>query len=144
MLVGVLLFVVHFGLLHAWTGAMLNLIEAGMVYVSFKKDTEPWAQKKFWPYIFIILFVISGLITARTLVSILPVVAQIFGTIAFWQTSPRAIRCIMLIPRPLWFIYNFSVGSYAGMTTEILILLSVLIGIARFDISGMRTKHVKG
>ena len=140
MLAGLLIFFVHFVLLNAWTGALMNLIEAAVVFVSYKKETDGWAKKKFWPYIFIILYVVAGLLTAKALIDFLPVVAQIVGAIAVWQTSPRSIRFIMLIPRPLWFTYNLIVGSYAGMTTEIFILISVLIGIWRFDVLKKREK----
>ncbi len=135
-----MLFVVHYLLLNAWIGALMNLIEAGMVFVAYKKEAKSWAMHKFWPYIFILLFVVAGLFTSRALVDFFPVLAQIFGTIAVWQTNPRSIRFIMLAPRPLWFIYNFIVGSYAGMAAEIFILLSVLTGIVRFDILGKPTK----
>ena len=140
MLVGLILFVIHYSLLHAWTGALMNLIEAGVVFVSYKKETDSWAKWKFWPYVFICLYVIAGIGTAKSTVDFLPIVAQVFGALAVWQTNPRAIRFLMLIPRPLWFIYNFMVGSYAGMTTEILILSSVLIGIIRFDVLKQKEK----
>ena len=140
MLVGLVLFVVHYALLGAWIGSLMNLIELAMVFVAFKKETDAWAQKKFWLYVFIALFIAAGAFTAKSLVDFLPVIAQIFGTIAVWQTNPRAIRFIMLAPRPLWFIYNLAVGSYAGMTTEVFILLSILIGIVRFDILGRSEK----
>ncbi len=140
MLVGLLFFVLHYSLLHAWTGALMNLVEAGVVFVSYKKETREWAQKKFWPYVFILLYILAGILTAKSRVDFLPIVAQIFGALAVWQTNPRTIRFLMLIPRPMWFTYNFVVGSYAGMTTEILILASVLIGILRFDILKQKEK----
>lgn len=141
MLVGLILFVIHYSLLHAWTGALMNLVEAGVVFVSYKKETQAWAKKKIWLYIFILAYIISGAFTTKSFVDFLPVVAQIFGALAVWQTNPRAIRFLMLIPRPLWFTYNFVVGSYAGMTGELLILASVLIGIVRFDILGKFAKR---
>jgi len=140
MLCGLVLFVVHYFLLRAWTGALMNFIESGMVYVSYQKETKIWAKQKFWPYIFILLFIVAGLITSRTLVGVFPVLAQILGTIAIWQKNPRTIRFIMLTPRPLWFLYNFVVGSYAGMTTEVFIFLSVVTGIVRFDFLGKSNK----
>lgn len=136
MLTGLLLFVVHYVLLGALTGAMMNLIEAGVVFVAYKRETEKWAQYKYWPYIFIIAFIIAGYITGKNLIDGLPIIAQIAGTIAVYQSRPRAIRFIMLIPRPLWFFYNFTVGSQAGMIAEVFILASVLIGILRFDFLG--------
>lgn len=140
MLTGLILFVIHYSLLHAWTGALMNLVEAGIVFVSYREETDSWAKRKFWPYVFILLYIIAGIITAKSTVDFLPIVAQIFGAIAVWQINPRAIRFLMLLPRPLWFVYNFTVGSYAGMTGEILILTSVLIGILRFDILNQKEK----
>jgi len=134
MLVGLILFVIHYCLLTAWTGALMNVVEAGVVFVSYKKETQAWAKKKVWLYVFALLYIVAGIITAKSPVDFLPIIAQIFGAIAVWQTNPKTIRFLMLAPRPLWFIYNFTVGSYAGMTGEILILTSVLIGILRFDI----------
>lgn len=134
MLVGLILFVIHYGFLNAWTGALMNLVEAGVVFVSYKKETDLWAKHRFWLDIFVVTYVVAGIITAKSFIDFLPIVAQVFGAIAVWQKNPKAIRFLMLIPRPLWFIYNFTVGSYAGMTAETLILASVLIGIIRFDI----------
>ena len=140
MLVGLVLFVVHYLLLNAWTGALLNLVEAGVVYVSYKKESTSWARQKFWLYIFVLLFVVSGLVVSRTLIDLLPVIAQIIGVIGVWRNDPREIRFIMLVPRPLWFLYNLSIGSYAGMATEVFIFLSLVIGIFRFDIFGRSKK----
>lgn len=133
-LVSVSLFVVHYFLLNAWTGALMNLIEVGVVFVAYQKETKMWAQHKLWPYFFSFCFIGAGILTSTTYMGSLPVIAQIFGIVAVWQNNPKAIRFIMLVPRPLWFIYNFTVGSYAGMATEIFIFLSVAVGITRFDI----------
>ena len=134
MLTGLVLFVIHFALLHAWTGALMNAVEALVVFVAYKKETMTWAKHKAWPYIFILTYVLVGLLTQHSLINSLPIIAQIFGAIAVWQTNPKTIRGLMLIPRPLWFVYNLAVGSYAGMTAEIVILASVVTGIIRFDI----------
>jgi len=143
MLIGVSLFVIHYALLGAWTGSMMNLIEACVVFVSYKKETKKWAANKAWPYILSLAYILAGLLTAHQLTSYLPVVAQIFGAIAVWQTNPRRIRYIMLVPRPLWFTYNFLVHSQAGIVAEIFIFLSVITGIIRFDIlkQGPKTKR---
>ncbi|MEK7594589.1 MAG: YgjV family protein [Patescibacteria group bacterium] len=141
MLVGISLFVIHYALLGAWIGSLMNIIEAITVFVAYKKETDSWAQKIFWLYAFVAIFIIAGALTAKSLVDFLPVLAQIFGTIAVWQTKPRNIRLLMLVPRPLWLIYNIAVGSYAGITAEVFILLSVLVGILRFDILGKPEKH---
>lgn len=143
MLTGVLLFVVHYALLGAWTGSLMNLVEAGMVFIAYKKETEAWAGRIFWLYLFIGLFVAGGILTAKSWIDFLPVLAQAFGAIAVWQTSARAIRFLMLVPRPLWFLYSVPVGSYAGMVTELFIFVSVVVGIMRFDILPLVTGRKK-
>ena len=134
MLIGVALFVLHYALLRAWIGSVMNLIEAAMVFVAFKKETTKWAKKRLWLYVAIGAYVITGALTAKTVIDALPVLGQILGTIAVWQSKPRTIRFIMLAPRPLWFAYNLVVGSYAGVAAEVFILASVLVGIVRFDV----------
>lgn len=143
MIIGVLLYVLHYIFLHAWIGAIMNFLEAGVVYVSHQKETKKWAKKKYWPYVFIILFIVAGEVTSKTFIDTLPILAQTLGTIAVWQKSNKSIRFIMLTPRPLWFAYNFVFGSYAGMASEIFIFLSVVTGIIRFDIFGKSTKANK-
>lgn len=144
MLAGLLLFMLHYSLLGAWTGALMNLIEAGVVFIAYKKDTAKWAQHPAWLYAFIGLYVIFGVVSFKGWVDILPVVAQAFGAIAVWQTNARAIRFLMLVPRPLWFTYNLVVGSQAGVVAEIFISASVLIGIIRFDILPLIPGFKKG
>ncbi len=142
MLIGLFLFVIHYSLLGAWVGAMMNLIEAGVVFVAYKSESDAWAKNKYWPFIFISTFILAGFLTGKIFIDNLPIIAQIAGTIAVYQKRPRIIRFIMLIPRPLWFLYNFTVGSTAGMIAEIFILTSVLIGIVRFDILGQKESRV--
>ena len=66
--------------------------------------------------------------------SVFPILAGIADTFCLWQRDAKSIRFLTLVPRPFWSLYVFLVGSYAGMTTEILVLSSVLIAIVRFDI----------
>lgn len=141
MLIGLALWVVHYSLLGAWTGSLMNLIEAITVFVAYKKEKSKWAKNKTWLYVFISAFIIVGAITYSSIIDLMPIIAQIFGTIAVYQKNPKIIRLIMIIPRPLWFTYNLMVGSYAGMAAEVLIFLSVIIGILRFDI--LKKKELK-
>jgi hypothetical protein len=139
MFAGVLLFVIHYSLLRAWTGAAMNGIEAGIVYISYKKENSVRAKNRLWLYVFIGLYILAAALTVRKAVSLLPVLAQIAGAIAVWQKSPRTIRYIMLIPRPLWFTYNLAVGSHAGVVAEMFIFISVIAGIVRFDLLKRKT-----
>lgn len=132
------IFTLHFGLLHAWTAVAMNGIAAIRTYIFYAKDTTKWAKSNLWYYFFIFTFVFAGLITWEGYHSLLPTSAMIVDTTAQWKKETKSIRRIMIIPRPLWFIYNFIVGSYAGMATEIIVLFSILVGIVRFDIKSKK------
>ncbi len=141
LLAGALLFTVHFSLLGARTGALMNLIAIGVTFVAYKKGTAAWANRPVWLYVSIGLYVLCGMLIYQRPIDTLPVIGQIFGAIAVWQTNPRIIRFIMLLPRPLWFIYNLAVGSQAGVVAELFITSSVVIGIARFDVIPLLSSH---
>jgi len=96
-----------------------------------------------WLYLFLFTFGLAGIITWEGYYSLLPICAMVIDTIAQWNKETKLIRVIMLIPRPLWFVYDFVVGSYAGMTSEILVLCSILIGIFRFNIRPKKLLHRK-
>jgi hypothetical protein len=134
LIAGLILWVVHYSLLNAWTGSVMNAIEAAAVCVSFQKDTKTWAQWKLWPYVFAVAYVSTGIATGISVVNFLPIVAQVIAVVAVWQIKPRRIRLLSLLPRPLWFVYNLIVGSYAGILAELFITISIVAGIIRHDL----------
>lgn len=128
------IFAIHFGLLEAWTAVVINVIAAIRTYIFYAKDTQKWAKSALWYYFFIFTFGFAGFIVWEGYHSLLPISAVIIDTFAQWKKDTKSIRFIMLMPRPLWFIYNFIVGSQAGMITEVIIVFSIVLGILRFDV----------
>lgn len=133
-IIATIVFTLHYYLLHAWIAVAMNAIEALRTILFYQKDMKVWAQHPVWMYISMGAFILAGLIIWTDYSSLLLIIATVVDTFALWKSSTRSIRFLMLISRPLWFVYNFLVGSYAGMTTEVLVLASVLIGIVRFDV----------
>lgn len=136
MMLGQLLFVVHYGLLSAWTAATLNCIAALRGALYSKRDSSPYLTKNHIIYIFITAFIIAGYYTWEGPRTLLFVIAQSVESIIFWIKKPQIVRLGSLAPRPLYFSYNFIVSSYAGILVESFLFCSVLIGIARFDLPG--------
>ena len=127
------LFFLHFALLGAWTGAVMNIITALRSYIFKERFTQAWAGKKIWLYLFIIIFTVAGILTWEGYRSLLPIIGMIFGTIAFWMKSPRQIRIMVLFASPCWIAYNLIVHSYPGLLTEILTISTVIIAMIRFN-----------
>ncbi|MFC1579797.1 YgjV family protein [Thermodesulfobacteriota bacterium] len=131
-------FVLHFVFLGAWTAVAMNAISAVRTCVFHQKDSKGWAKKRIWFYSFFALFWIVGFLVWEGPYSLFPILAMSAETIGLWMEKTRHIRLFSLIPRPLWFIYCFIVGSYAGMLTETFVFCSIIIGIFRFDLPEMR------
>lgn len=134
-------FVIHFVLLGAWTAVAMNAISAVRTYVFHQKDKKDWAKKRIWFYLFFALFWVTGFLVWEGPYSLFPILAMSAETIGLWMEKARYIRLLSLIPRPLWFIYSFIVGSYAGMVTETFVFCSILIGIFRFDVSKAKKRE---
>ena len=119
----------HYLLLGATVGAIMNILGILRTYLYIKYE----GNKKIL-VAFLIIFPISVLITSEGLISIFPLIGMIAGTIAFWMSNPKYIRLISLICNPAWIIYALFIGSHQGVINESILLMSVLIGIYRFDI----------
>ena len=133
-------YVIHFLLLGALTGFIMNLISIARCYVFYNKEKE-WASKKIWLYFFMVLATLGAVFTWKNSFSILPMIGMCVGTASFWMNNPKHIRLLILISPPCWFTYNLISGSIAGMITEIFSLTSVVIGIIRFDIMKPSSKN---
>lgn len=132
--IGQICFALHFGLLGAWIGSIMNVISALRSFIFSYRERKSWASNRFWLYFFLLVFWISGLKLWVNFYSILPIIAQSIETLGFWMKKTKMIRFINLLPPSLWFFYNCEVGSWAGIITVVVYFCSILVGIIRFDI----------
>lgn len=128
-----LLFTVHYILLGAYTGAIMNLLGAfrSLVYANRSKK---WASSVIWPILFSIAFLISGILTWDNVFSIFPLIAMLMSSVVLWIEQPKINRMLSLPTSTCWLIYNIKTVSIAGIVTEIFVLTSIIIGIFRLDI----------
>ncbi len=136
-------FSVNYFMLGAIVGGALNFI--GMIRAAvffFKEKTN--ANGKGWLAFFIIASAASYPIaftafgkaaSIRNLViEILPVTAMLLETVGLRIGSAKAVRKLGLLSSPMWLTYNCFSGSIGAIATEILNLISIVVGIIRFDI----------
>lgn len=133
------LYAIHFGMIGASTAMVLNGLAVARCYVFYK--VKPKAKNRWIVYCFLVANIIAGIAFWEGAISLLAIFGSMFGIIAGWQRNPKMIRRYALLPPPLWFIYDFVMGSYAGMTVEVIRFASNLIGQLRFD--GHHKKHLR-
>ncbi len=126
------LFCIHFALLGAYVGAMLNAIAALRAFVFGQKD-RPWAKNKFWLVFFTVVCIAAGVLTWDTVFSALPILGMVFTTVAFWIEDPVLVRRLSFPSSPCWLIYNLVNGSWAGVMTESFVICSILVAMWRYE-----------
>lgn len=127
------LFAVQYFLLGAYTGTAMNLIGCirNMVFADMveKKKNTIWAR---------ILFsvIILGFIafTWDGPKSMLSGIAKTVSTFAYGSSRTSLVRALTLCTSAAWLIYNYIVGSNAGVVCEALTLISIVVGIVRIDL----------
>lgn len=136
-------FAVSFFMLGAKVGGLLNTVGA-LRSVVYYFDKKLHANSVVWFIIFIVLFASSYPLTflafntpmnlSNFIIEVLPVVAMIVATIAIRIGSSKVVRGLGLISSPLWLTYNCFSGSIFGIASEILNLISIIVGIIRLDL----------
>ncbi|MBQ8431463.1 MAG: YgjV family protein [Clostridia bacterium] len=141
-LFGALFFVVHFGLLGAIMGCMLNLIAAVRSLI-FANAERTHANHPAWLALFIAIYIGTYVLTftvfeepvtlPNLLLQILPPIAMVFSTVSFRTKNAGTVRKLCLFCSPLWLIYNIFNLSISGILTETISLISIVTGILRLD-----------
>ena len=137
------LFAIHYLILGAYAGFLLNTI-AVFRGIVFYKDNRSDKAGKLWVAIIIALCLIAyGLTftlfkTPPTLTNLilesLPAIGMIVLTISFNMTNAGQIRSLGFVNSACWLTYNIAHLSIGGIGCEILCVISIIIGILRHDI----------
>ena len=142
-LFGSALFAVSFFLLGGITGALLNLVAAARALV-YRYRLRLHAEHILWLFGFIALYLLCYLATftlggtepiaKNLIIEVLPVIGMTASNIGFRMREARAIRLLGLISSPCWLTYNIVAGSIGAILCEVISLVSIAVGILRFDI----------
>ncbi|MBI3573535.1 YgjV family protein [Candidatus Kaiserbacteria bacterium] len=127
------LFIIHFALLSAWTGALTNVIVVARNWVFARKEIHAWAKHTGWVLFFCIVSVGTLYFSWQGFISLLPVTSVLLGIYARWQEKAAQIRAYGLVGCLLWIPYTIVVHSYAGTLTQLVIAGGIIFGIFQHD-----------
>lgn len=127
-------FGIHFAMIGAYTGSVLNIISALRAVVFYFKGKKAWASLPAWPWIFIGLFAVSTAFTWEGALSILPFLGCAVYTYSLNLKNASLARKFIWLSSPMWLVYNAASGSVGGAVTEIINLFSIIIAVLRLDI----------
>ena len=142
-LFGGALFSVNFFMLGAYVGGILNLIGTFRAIVYSNREKFK-ADSIFWLVLFILLYISSYILSFTAfgkeftlfyaVIELFPVIAMTATTLGFRSNKAKTIRLFALISAPSWLIYNIVFVSIGAIICEVFSLISIIIGIIRYDI----------
>ena len=132
-------FVVNMFMLHAYMGALLNII--GVVRAAVYANKEKIKNIRLCAGLFIAAFVLSygavftvfgkELNLINVVVELLPLMAMTAMTVAFSLPSAQTVRRFALFSSPCWLIYNCFNLSVGGILCEAFSIVSAVIAMIR-------------
>lgn len=125
------LIAIQYFLLNALTGAVvsvINVIRCLIFYFYKKKNMKP---SVFFLVVFIIIAVVSGILTWQSIFSIIPIIAAIIFTYGLWQDNVKVTKICTALTAGNWTIYNVIVKAYVGAIQSIAETTSAIIAIIR-------------
>jgi len=141
-LIGSALFTVHFFMLGAYMGGLLNAIGIVRALVFLYKDKLK-SDHIAWLFGFIGIYAICYFLTftvfrtpfnfKNAIVEILPVIGMTAVTIAFGCKTPKNTRLLGFVSSPCWLIYNIVSLSIGAICCEVISLISIAVGYLRLD-----------
>lgn len=144
--IGNALFALQFILLSGISGAAALLITMVRNLLYMKADSAEWASKKFWPWLFAVIYLAVGIWQWDSWKDILPLTACLLCCFVYWNRNARHIRTANLfVASPCWITYDILVGTWGGIINEILTMGSILISIKRYGWKnlGMDPEEIK-
>ena len=149
-LIGGSLFCINYFMLGAISGGLLNIVSVIRAIVFLNKDKVK-ANHPAWSIGFTACYLISYASVflvfgkeptfANFFFELLPVIAMVLSLISFRYNDATHIRLYGLACSPCWLTYNIANNSIGAIICEILNLISITIGIIRYDIIGKKKKN---
>lgn len=126
------LWTAQYALLKGYTGAAIALI--GVIRsIVFLNEGKKWANGKKWLVVFLVLSLLSGFFTFKSLVSLLPICASLFAVLSFWQKNPALTRFLSFPIAISMLIYDIFIGSVMGIVNESMVIISSFAAIIKLD-----------
>lgn len=121
----------HYSILGAQTGALTCGISIVREIVFLNKKRK-WAKSNLWLLVFVLLSILCGIITYKSIISILPIFASIISVLSFAIGKPNLTRILQIFISGLFLIYDIYVMSFAGIINEVFTLSSVAFALLYF------------
>lgn len=133
-LISTIFYGLQYFILGAFSAVAINIIGAikELIFYSYAKKDKDIPIKIL--IIYILIVILSGILTYTNIFSVFPVFLAILGTYGTWQKSLKRYRILVVVSVISWIVYNFVVGAYVNVIGNVFQLVSAIVAIIRLDI----------
>ena len=126
-----MVFALHYLLIGAVTAAVLNFL-AGVKCIAYYFRDKKGGRSVAEPIIFIVLVIVSGVLTWESWYSIALMVGLVVDTVGLALSDAQMTRRFVFVKSPLCLLYNAMVFSVGGIIYECAVLASSVIGLLKY------------
>ena len=137
-------YVLQYILLGAFAGAALDIAAFVVSVLAQKKNCGPLkAHPRLLAIGSSIFLIVVGMAFYENIFSIIAIAGVLFETGAFWLNREKHIRIVSFFGAPCWLAYNLASAAYGSAIGNVLVMLSILTAIVRYDVLGREEKRAK-
>ena len=134
---------VHYLCLGAIGGAIPNFVGIFRELVFVNRKEKNLADKIIWPIFFVSVNLTLGIVTMKSYINLLPIIASVFVTVSLWLKNPTLTKIISFPVSCSFLIYDIFVESWIGVFNEGLSLISIIIALFNALLHKNKTKKEK-
>jgi hypothetical protein len=123
-----------------YTGALVFLLAICRDFVYLMRPYKKWADSFWWVALFLVLSMISPIVTWAGPVSILPATGCMFSVVGGYSKKTIVIRLCLFPSEALWLVYGILMGNLPLIISQALLMVSATVGIV-IDLVSNRRAH---
>ena len=131
----------HYLCLWAPGGAIPNFVGIFRELVFVNREDKKWANSPLWPILFILINLSLGIATMDEPINLLPITASVFVTLSLWLKKPVLTKIISIPVSVCFLIYDIFVGSWIGVISESISLISIIIALIKIIKEKFYVRH---
>lgn len=134
MIISSIAFAVNMFMLGGISGGIISLIGALQTFINYQYDKREIKYPKWLIILYMIIAVVCGMFSYKTLIDILPVICSVLFSVSILQNKEKNIRRTMLLMFILWTIYSFAIKAYTTAIVDAIQSVLTMVAIVKNDI----------
>ncbi len=133
------LWIVNLALYGMHTAVFINCMNIGRTAVFYYREEKAWAKHRAWLVFFLLVAIVSPILTWAGPISLLPAVGSILCCIGFYLHYPLAVKWVLLPGNLVWMTYSLLSHNFSAALGNLIVVISLAIGIVREGLNKRKT-----